>query len=340
MNRPLSHSSHPSLDDTKILSGPFWGELRVFLAVAKAKSFNRAAETLNMSQPTVSRQVRRLQDVMGAQLVIPTQAGITLTKQGEELAKSLAELDHRLFEISSDLNAEARTAEGTVRLVATDVLAGLSIIPSLVSFSEMYPKIRLELVSPTDHTSLRANRGDVMISVMPQQGADVVMRPLGVLHMLPVATQDYIARYGVPTRANLSSHCFVQCDTYTEMLGPWDAWNALARKGVVTYSCGNLLNYALMVKNGLGIGLVATSALADPVALPLELDVHIRAPLFVVAAADRYGTRAVQVVVDWMSEMFGDTVPWFNPNLTLDQLPRDALRPILSQLLGASGQNP
>jgi hypothetical protein len=43
------------LDNENILSGQFWGELRVFLAVAKAKSFNRAAEILNTSHPTVSR---------------------------------------------------------------------------------------------------------------------------------------------------------------------------------------------------------------------------------------------------------------------------------------------
>ena len=40
------------LDDENLLSGQFWGELRVFLAVAKTKSFNRAAEITNTSQPT------------------------------------------------------------------------------------------------------------------------------------------------------------------------------------------------------------------------------------------------------------------------------------------------
>src|SRR5579863_9097198 len=57
-----------SLEHEQILSGQFWGELRVFLAVAKGKSFNRAAEMLHTSQPTVSRQVKRLQDLMGSQL--------------------------------------------------------------------------------------------------------------------------------------------------------------------------------------------------------------------------------------------------------------------------------
>jgi DNA-binding transcriptional LysR family regulator len=308
--------------------------------VAKAKSFNRAADALNMSQPTVSRHVRRLQDVMGAQLVVPTQAGITLTRQGEDLARSLCDLDQKLFEISTDINAEARRAEGTVRLVVTEMLAGLSVVPALFAFNEVYPKIHLEISAPRDHTSLRANHGDVMISVVPQQGPDTVSRPLGFLHMLPVASHDYISRYGVPTNSNLSAHCFVQCTTYTAMPERWERWNALVSQGVVTHTTDNLLNYALMVKNGLGIGLVATTALADPIALPLELGVHIRAPLFAVAAAERIGTKAVQVVFDWMDELFGENVPWFSPDLKLEHLPRETLSPLLARLLDVPKRNP
>ena len=71
-----------SLDEETLLSGQFWGELRVFLAVAKTKSFNRAAEITNTSQPTVSRQVKRLQDVVGSQLFISTPRGVKLTPMG------------------------------------------------------------------------------------------------------------------------------------------------------------------------------------------------------------------------------------------------------------------
>src|SRR3981189_3079350 len=82
------------LDDENLLSGQFWGELRVFLAVAKTKSFNRAAEITNTSQPTVSRQVKRLQDVVGSQLFIATARGVKLTPQGAALARALTRLEH------------------------------------------------------------------------------------------------------------------------------------------------------------------------------------------------------------------------------------------------------
>src|SRR5215475_6497057 len=108
MNETFRYPLRSPLDNEDILSGQFWGELRVFLAVAKAKSFNRAAEILNTSQPTVSRQVKRLQDMMGSQLFISTPRGVKLTQKGEALAKALSRLDQTLYSITSDLRAESR----------------------------------------------------------------------------------------------------------------------------------------------------------------------------------------------------------------------------------------
>ena len=114
------------LDEETLLSGQFWGELRVFLAVAKTKSFNRAAEITNTSQPTVSRQVKRLQDAVGSQLFISTPRGVKLTQKGRGArAGPVTARSHALF-ITSDLKAEtakrkapcasaSRTAERTVR---------------------------------------------------------------------------------------------------------------------------------------------------------------------------------------------------------------------------------
>src|ERR1700760_4032486 len=109
-----------ALDEGKLLSGQFWAELRVFLAVAKTKSFNRAAEITNTSQPTVSRQVKRLQDVVGSQLFVATARGVKLTQKGEALARALDRLDQTLNSITSDLRAETTEAEGTVSVSITD----------------------------------------------------------------------------------------------------------------------------------------------------------------------------------------------------------------------------
>ena len=156
------------LDEENLLSGQFWGELRVFLAVAKTKSFNRAAEMTNTSQPTVSRQVKRLQDVVGSQLLrFSTPRGVKLTRNGEALAQVLSRLDYTLHSLTNDLKAESLEAEGTVRVSITDGLNALFAAPALSSFSAQYPKIQLHLKSPINLINLRENQTDMMIGFGP-----------------------------------------------------------------------------------------------------------------------------------------------------------------------------
>src|SRR3954454_5911105 len=161
------------LDDENLLSGEFWAELRVFLAVAKTKSFNRAAEITNTSQPTVSRQVKRLQDVVGSQLFTSTPRGVKLTQKGEALARALSRLDHTLYSITNDLKAETREAEGIVRVSITDGLNALFAAPALLQFSAQYPKIQLHLKSPLNMMNLRENQTDMMISIIPSDSSDI-----------------------------------------------------------------------------------------------------------------------------------------------------------------------
>ena len=224
------------LDNENILSGQFWGELRVFLAVAKAKSFNRAAEVLNTSQPTVSRQVRRLQDLMGSQLFVPTQNGVKLTAKGQALAQSLTQLDHSLFALTNDLKAEAKEAEGIVRVCITDGLNTFFVAPALAAFSSEHPKIQLHLKESTNLVSLRENQTDLMIGFSAMEGADITARKLGHLHFIPVVTKTYIQQYGIPTRSNLKHHLFVQSEFYAAKTGLWNSWNGRSIKAALSIS--------------------------------------------------------------------------------------------------------
>ena len=124
MSRLTISSSPP--EDRGLLSGQYWGELRIFAEVARSKSFNRAAERLGVSQPTIGRKVRRLQDLIGTRLFIPTKQGVRLTSRGEELASALLVLDQSLFSIANDLKARADDAEGIVSLAITDGMAASS----------------------------------------------------------------------------------------------------------------------------------------------------------------------------------------------------------------------
>jgi DNA-binding transcriptional LysR family regulator len=320
------------LDDRRILSGPFWAELRVFLAVAKAKSFNRAGEELGMSRQTISRDILRLQDLMGAVLLVPSNSGIQLTDRGRELADRLLSLDQMLFSMSCDLRAETREAEGLVRIVATEALTGFFIVPHLMEFGEHYPRIRTHLRSPTNLLSFRENQCDVMVGFGPLDAGDIESRAVGFLHLVGSAARSYIEKEGIPTWETLGRHRFVDADYYASQTPTYAPWRNAVTRGRVAHHCDNPFAYGLMIKAGAGIGLLANYLLADPDFIPVGMGIHVKLPIYVHALSDRLKSRPVRITFDWLTEIFSPEHTIFAKELNLAAISKDALSPSIRHL--------
>jgi DNA-binding transcriptional LysR family regulator len=269
----------------------------------------------------VSRQVKRLQDVVGSQLFISTPRGVKLTQKGEALAQALSRLDHTLYSITSDLKSETREAEGTVRVSITDGLNTFFAAPALLHFSAQYPKIQLHLKSPLNHIDLRENQTDMMIGFVPNVSSDIQFRKLGQLHFIPVVAKDYIGRHGLPTVGNLEQHLFIQSEYYMARTGMWDSWQQTASRGRIAHYCDNSFAYGMLVKAGHGIGLLGSYVVIEPCAVPLEIGWTISVPLYLMALTERLKVRPVRLVFDWLSEVFGSHNPWFSDEFRLNNPP-------------------
>jgi DNA-binding transcriptional LysR family regulator len=195
----LSIYSSPA-ESEGLLSGQYWGELRLFLEVAKARSFNNAAKRLNLSHPTVARKVRRLQDQIGVQLLVSTERGIRLTPRGEELARALATFDQSLYAITSGLQEDPRRAEATVRVSITDGLNAFFAVPTIEGFSQKNPNIHLHMKSTINLNDVRENQTDMMLAFAPDMRADLVVKRLGNLHFHPTVSRGYVAKQGCRRR--------------------------------------------------------------------------------------------------------------------------------------------
>src|SRR3984885_8180642 len=155
MQHPFSSGSQSlrrlAMEERTLLSGRFWGELRTFLAGATAKSSGPPAEEVGLSRMTAGREIRRLQDAIGAQLVTFTKMGAALTPRGEKLALALQRVDQEIFALTSDLRVETSLTEGAVRLSITDGIGITFVVPKLAGLAEKYPRICLQMVSAQNH---------------------------------------------------------------------------------------------------------------------------------------------------------------------------------------------
>lgn len=322
-NAPASVPTPSAFGDQTLLSGPFWGELRMFLAVAKGGSFNKAAEILGTSHPTVSRQVKRLQDMMGLELVEPTKAGVRLTAKGEELAHSLASLDTSLFALTNDLKADSRDAEGRVRVSITNGLNAAFVTPNLRRFSADHPRIQVSLNAPKNINDLREDQIDIMIGFGMPSAAEMHVQQLGILHFIPLASRDYIRANGLPNRSNIAQHRFIHADAYSAGSGHWDRWLNAIHLGRIAHTCEDPIAYAILVKSGAGIGLLGSYTILDPSLMPVDLDIHVMMPIVAVALSERLKSKPVRLFHEWICELLSPKNPWFAPELNLENLPND-----------------
>lgn len=325
-----------ALDDPVVLNGGSWDELRLFLAVAKLGSFARAGDYLGLSTATIARQVKRLQDRLRTQLIVPGRTGSRLTEDGAALAKALAELDHKLFSIASNLRSDNKQAEAVVRVSVTEGLAGIFLAPKLAEFHAKWPGIAVHLKMPINVTSLREKRADLMIGFEPVQASDISSQPLGFLHLVPIASEAYISKNGVPVEENLQHHKFVDSQFYLAKTGMWAEWHRVIAKGEVAASCDSSFAYASAILGGIGIGLLGNYTLSEKTLRHVGLGIHVRVPLFILGLAERHEVRPVQVVTQWLIQTFGVDSPWFGPDLSLRPENSNEFRMVMGCLLSES----
>jgi len=131
-------------------------DLKAFVAVADLGSFVRAAQALNLSQPALSRRIRKLEDSLGAPLLERTTRHVALTMVGRDFApkvrRFLGEFETSVLGIS-----DIRARSGGLVSVAAVPTAVFYFLPRAISrFSEAYPRIRVRVLDIGANEGLEA----------------------------------------------------------------------------------------------------------------------------------------------------------------------------------------
>src|ERR1700719_3738028 len=135
-------------------------DLLAFLAVARERSFTRAAAHLGVSQSALSHTIRGLEERLGLRLLTRTTRSVSPTEGGERL---LHPIGPRFEEIEAGLEAlselRAKPA-GTIRITATDYAADTILWPKLAKLLRQYPDIKGDIVIDHRLTDIVAERFD------------------------------------------------------------------------------------------------------------------------------------------------------------------------------------
>lgn len=125
-------------------------ELRVlqyFLAVARENSISGAAEFLHLSQPTLSRQLKELEEELGKQLFIRGNRRITLTEEGMILRKRAEEVTELIKKAEEEITASDAMLTGDILIGAGETDGNRFLIKAINTMQKDYPLVHFHIVS-------------------------------------------------------------------------------------------------------------------------------------------------------------------------------------------------
>src|SRR6267378_2808589 len=183
-------------------------DLLAFLAVARERSFTKAAAKLGVSQSALSHTIRGLEARLGLRLLTRTTRSVSPTEAGERLLRTVG---HRFEEIEAELEALSELREkpaGTIRITAIDYVADTILWPKLAKFLREYPDIKVEITVDYGLTDIVAQRYDAGVRSGEQVAKDMIAVRIGPdMRMAVVGAPSYFANRSLPKRPqDLTGH--------------------------------------------------------------------------------------------------------------------------------------
>jgi DNA-binding transcriptional LysR family regulator len=279
------------------MDGAF-SELRYFNELAKHDSITAAARVLGITQPSLSLAIKRLEAMVGADLLIRTKKGIELTRAGKELLFRSNKLIEYWEDVKSISSKSMTEVQGQIKLGCHASVGLFTLKYFLPGFIKKYPLVNFDI----DHElSAKINQRiidlelDLGIVVNPASHPDLVITKLFT---------DEVCIWQKEKNANTST---LICDKNLKQ--SQDLIKQLAKKKIKfdkIITCSSLENIASLVEAGMGVGIIPTRVVKES---KKKLVKMVEGPVFkdefaIVYRVEQKRVRAITELVKYIKKVF------------------------------------
>jgi DNA-binding transcriptional LysR family regulator len=288
-----------------------WDDFRLFAAVARNGNFTRAARELKITEPTISRRLRRLEESLGTKLFNHTGADAHLTREGRRVLSHASAAEYAIAQ------AAKTSTEGhepsLCKIVASDGVSTYWLPQFLPSFLERHPQIDVALFTTPDRYGPKPPLFDLRLQYTEAVSEDLVCIRLGTMHFTLFAAQSYVRAHGRPAQiSELTRHRVLDLALDMSERGMLAAWaRHMGRTALLTNMNGALCE---TVRYGGGIALLPTFAgLLDPHTVAVLPTFSLPVPLFLSFEREVGKRPAVRTTIDYLRDAVFDrrSMPWF-----------------------------
>lgn len=299
-------------------------EMVTFTRVAELGSFSSAAEQLGITPSAASRQVRRLEQALGVQLLQRTTRQLRLTEAGIEALARCSEVVAAAQATMDIAQQHATTPRGRVRLSAPKAFARRVLQPHLLTFLQRYPEIDLQLIVEDRDIDPIREGVDLVVRLTQEPPAGLAARPLMRVEHLLCAAPHYLAQRGpISHPADLAAHsCLALGETAHDhhwhfRRGGGKAGDTDVEEADVRVDGRYTVNHSEMrldgVRAGLGVGCIQSFVAQDAldagevvrVLADWEFQARYHGPAIILYAPSRFAVPKCRVLIDHLAAALG-----------------------------------
>lgn len=183
-------------------------DLVAFLAVAREKSFTRAAAKLGVSPSALSHTIRKLEERLGVRLLTRTSRSVSTTESGERLLERVGPNFDQVADELARLTELRDKPAGTLRITTGDQPAESILMPALAKLLPLYPDLSVELIVDNGFVDIAAERFDAGVRLGETLAQDMVAVRIGPdMQMAIAGSPGYFKTHGSPrTPDDLGNH--------------------------------------------------------------------------------------------------------------------------------------
>src|SRR3954463_1132380 len=183
-------------------------DLVAFLAVARERSFTRAAAQLGLSPSALSHTIRKLEERVGVRLLTRTTRSVSATEAGERLLRTIGPHFDEINREVDGLSELRDKPAGTIRITSADHPAQTILWPTLEKLMPQYPDIHVEISVDDAFRDIAEERFDAGVRLGEQIAKDMIAVPIGPqVRMAVVGAPLYFKEHQRPrTPHDLAEH--------------------------------------------------------------------------------------------------------------------------------------
>jgi DNA-binding transcriptional LysR family regulator len=233
-----------------------WGDLKFFLATARSGSTLAAGRELGVNATTVARRIAALERALSIRLFDRNNDGYRLSEAGNAILIQAERAAAEMETLERMAAQRSRNLSGVIRVTTVESLANSVLTPLLSEFFELYPDIKVEVITAERLLDLARGEADIAIRAcqMPAEPG-ITVRKLADEPWALYCSRAYAAKRGVPKSGDdLNQHAVVGGEGVLAKLDPFKWLAKVAPRATVRSVCSTVANTIVAIKAGHGVG--------------------------------------------------------------------------------------